>query len=326
MHHYLKGFVLSFAFAIPAWYLGQQYPLVGGPVFGILLGLLFSGVHFPRAYDDGIRYTGKKVLQYAIILLGFEMNLFHVLDVGSQSLAVMFCTLTTSFLVAWGLGRLLGMDRTMTTLIGAGTGICGGSAIAAVAPVIEAKDKDITFSISTIFLFNIIAVFLFPFLGHLLNFSDLGFGMWAGTAINDTSSVVAAGYSYSSEAGSYATIVKLTRALMIVPVCLFFAFLTSRRKAREEGNFKFTKVFPWFILWFVVASIVNTSGILPAGLTAFLGEAGKFAIILAMSAIGLHTDVKGLLHNGLRPILLGLGCWIAVASVSLVIQHIIGFI
>lgn len=323
-HNYLKGFLVSFAFAIPAYYLGQNFPLVGGPVFGILLGLLFSGVKLPRSYDDGIRYTGKKVLQYAIILLGFEMNLFHVLDVGAQSLLVMLCTLTTSFLTAWGLGRMLGMSSTMTTLIGAGTGICGGSAIAAVAPVIDAKDKDIAFSISTIFLFNIIAVFLFPFLGHLLNFSDYGFGMWAGTAINDTSSVVAAGYSYSAEAGGYATIVKLTRALMIVPVCLFFAFLTSRKKAKE-GNFHLAKVFPWFILWFVVASIVNTSGFLPAALTDFLGNAGKFAIILAMSAIGLHTDIRGLIHNGLRPILLGLGCWIAVASMSLLVQHLIGF-
>lgn len=323
-HNYLKGFIVSFAFAIPAYYLGQAYPLIGGPVFGILLGLLFSGVKLPRSYDDGIRYTGKKVLQYAIILLGFEMNLFHVLDVGAQSLLVMFCTLATSFLTAWGLGRLLGMSSSMTTLIGAGTGICGGSAIAAVAPVIDARDKDIAFSISTIFLFNIIAVFLFPFIGHLLNFSDYGFGMWAGTAINDTSSVVAAGYSYSAEAGGYATIVKLTRALMIVPVCLFFAFLTSRRKA-QEGDFHLVKVFPWFILWFVVASIVNTSGLLPVQLTSFLGSAGKFAIILAMSAIGLHTDIRGLIHNGLRPILLGLGCWIAVASMSLFIQHLIGF-
>jgi uncharacterized integral membrane protein (TIGR00698 family) len=324
-HKYVKGFLISFLFAVPAYFLGQFFPLIGGPVFGILLGILFSGIKLPHSCDEGIRYTGKKVLQYAIILLGFEMNLFHVLSVGSQSLAVMFCTLSTSFLTAWGIGRMLGLDPAMTTLIGAGTGICGGSAIAAVAPVIHAEDKDIAFSISTIFLFNIIAVFLFPFLGHLWGFSDLGFGMWAGTAINDTSSVVAAGYSYSPEAGNYATIVKLTRALMIVPVCLFFAFLTSRKKSKEE-HFKFTKVFPWFILWFVIASIINTSGILPANLSHFLGSAGKFSIILAMSAIGLHTDVKNLLRNGLRPILLGLACWIAVASVSLLVQHSIGLI
>lgn len=253
------------------------------------------------------------------------MNLFHVLEVGGQSVAVMLCTLSTAFLVAWGIGRALGLARDTTTLIGAGTAICGGSAIAAVAPVIGAKDKDIIFSISTIFLFNILAVFLFPFLGHALGLTDTGFGMWAGTAINDTSSVVAAGYSYSAEAGSYATIVKLTRALMIVPVCLIFAFVTARQKA-GSGSFALRRIFPWFILWFVAASVVNTTGLLPAALSHALGSAGKFAIVLAMAAIGLHTNLRELIQNGLRPIVLGLCCWFAVAIVSLIVQHTIGLI
>ncbi len=328
MHNkYIPGILFSLLFAIPAYFLGERFPIVGGPVFGILLGILFASLHRPQSLETGIRFTGKKILQYSIILLGFEMNLFHVLDIGSQSFSVMIFTLLTSFLVAWSVGRLLGLDRDTTTLIGAGTAICGGSAIAAVAPVIEAKDKDIIFSISTIFLFNVIAVFLFPFLGHLMGLSDLGFGMWAGTAINDTSSVVAAGYSYSPEAGSYATIVKLTRALMIVPVCLFFSLLTARRKRHDAAStFSLKKIFPFFILWFVVASIINTMGFLPLELSHFLGSAGKFAIILAMSAIGLNTDIRALISNGLRPILLGLACWISVASISLIVQHIIGLI
>ncbi len=328
MHNkYFSGILFSLIFAVPAYFLGEQFPIIGGPVFGILLGILFAGFHRPQRLETGIRFTGKKILQYSIILLGFEMNLFHVLDIGSQSFSVMIFTLLTSFLVAWGVGRLLGLDRDTTTLIGAGTAICGGSAIAAVAPVIEAKDRDIVFSISTIFLFNVIAVFLFPFLGHLMGLSDLGFGMWAGTAINDTSSVVAAGYSYSPEAGSYATIVKLTRALMIVPVCLFFSLLNARQKSGAAAStFNLKKVFPFFILWFVVASIVNTTGVLPLELSHFLGSAGKFAIILAMSAIGLNTDIRALITNGLRPILLGLSCWISVAVVSLLVQHLIGLI
>ena len=323
---YIKGILFSLIFAIPAYFLGEQFPVIGGPIFGILLGILFAGVHRPRVLEEGIRFTGKKILQYSIILLGFEMNLFHVLDIGAQSFSVMIFTLLTSFFVAWSVGRMLGLDRDTTTLIGAGTAICGGSAIAAVAPVIEAEDKDIVFSISTIFLFNVIAVFLFPFLGHLMGLSDSGFGMWAGTAINDTSSVVAAGYSYSEAAGSYATIVKLTRALMIVPVCLFFAFLNAHSKKSQNSTFQLKKVFPFFILWFVVASIINTTGILPAEMSHLLGAAGKFAIILAMSAIGLNTDMRALINNGTRPIILGLACWFAVASVSLLVQHIIGLI
>jgi uncharacterized integral membrane protein (TIGR00698 family) len=322
---YLQGIIFSLIFAVPAYFLGQAYPIIGGPVFGILLGIIAASWQRPASLEAGIRFTGKKILQYSIILLGFEMNLFHVLDIGGKSFSVMIFTLLSAFLVAYFGGKMLKLDRKIATLIGAGTAICGGSAIAAVAPVIEAEDKDIAFSISTIFLFNVIAVFLFPFLGHLWGMSDTGFGMWAGTAINDTSSVVAAGYSYSNEAGSYATIVKLTRALMIVPVCLFLALLMARQKTKNS-SLQMSKIFPWFILWFVVASIINTTGILPAAVSHSLGAAGKFAIILAMSAIGLNTNIKSLCKNGLRPILLGLACWFAVALVSLVIQRAIGII
>lgn len=323
--HLIKGIIFALLFAVPAWFLGHAFPIIGGPVFGILLGMLAAGLKRPAAVEPGIKFTGKKILQYSIILLGFEMNLFNVLKVGAQSLSVMIFTLLSAFLVAYLVGRMLKLDNNTITLIGAGTAICGGSAIAAVAPVIGAKDKEVAFSISTIFLFNVIAVFIFPALGHWMNFSDTGFGMWAGTAINDTSSVVAAGYSYSLAAGDYATIVKLTRALMIVPICIFFAILTAKKNA-SSGGFSIVKVFPWFILWFVVASIVNTLSILPIEYAEFLGDTGKFCIILAMSAIGLNTNLKQLVQNGLRPILLGLACWIAVAVVSLIVQHSIGLI
>lgn len=323
---HIKGILFALIFAIPAYFLGKEFPLIGGPVFGILLGIIFATAPRPEALNPGITFTGKKILQYSIILLGFEMNLFHVLDVGSQSLYVMIFTLLTAFAVAWGVGRLLKLPEDTTTLIGAGTAICGGSAIAAVAPVIGAKDKDIVFSISTIFLFNVLAVFIFPSVGHLLNMSDFGFGMWAGTAINDTSSVVAAGYSYSQEAGAYATIVKLTRALMIVPICLIFAVLTAKKKQSAGQSFNLKKIFPFFILWFVVASIVNTIGVLPAELTHGLGAFGKFCIIWAMAAIGLNTNLMALIKNGLKPIILGLCCWFGVAIVSLIVQHILGIL
>ena len=325
---HLKGILYSLLFAIPAWFLGNYFPLIGGPVFGILLGMLFAGVQRPNSLEAGLTFTGKKILQYSIILLGFEMNFFNVLAIGGHSFSVMLFTLATSFLTAWLAGRLLNLDAKTTTLIGAGTGICGGSAIAAVAPVIKAKDQDIVFSISTIFLFNVIAVFLFPFLGHLWGLSDTGFGMWAGTAINDTSSVVAAGYSYSEAAGSYATIVKLTRALMIVPICLIAAVIMTHKEksADKAGSFKLRKIFPFFILWFVVACIINTSGFLPSEISHLLGSLGKFSIVLAMSAIGLNTHLTSLIKNGIRPILLGLICWAAVAAASLLVQHLWGII
>lgn len=314
------GFLLVLVIAIPAYFLGKLVPLVGGPVFGILLGMIMAFWKRPKACDIGINFTAKKILQASIILLGFEMNLFRVFTVGSQSLYIMFFTLSAAFITAWLVGRYLKLAGNTSILIGVGTAICGGSAIAATAPVISASDKDVAYSISTIFLFNIAAVFIFPFMGHLLNMSDLGFGMWAGTAINDTSSVVAAGYSYSNEAGNFATIVKLTRTLMIVPITLCLAIFTARKNS-SDSNFSIVKIFPWFILGFLLASIISTIGIIPPAICKFLAETGKFCIILAMTAIGLKTHLRELISNGLKPIALGLSCWFAVAIVSLAVQH-----
>ena len=323
---YMDGILYALLFAIPAYILGLYFPIVGGPVFGILLGMLFAKKRRPQTVESGIKFTGKKILQYAIILLGFEMNLFHVVEVGEQSLYVMIFTLLAAFGAAFLMGKILGLDRDMTALVGAGTAICGGSAIAAVAPVIGAKDRDVVISIATIFFFNVLAVFIFPFLGHTMGMSDAGFGMWAGTAVNDTSSVVAAGYAYSHEAGAYATIVKLTRTLMIVPVCLFFALLMMRSAAQSGTGFSLKRIFPMFVLYFVLACIVNTTGILPAEVSHGLGMLGKFSIVLAMSAIGLNTDLPSLLKNGTRPLLLGMVCWIAVAGTSLIVQHALGLL
>ena len=322
---YMDGILYALLFAIPAYILGLYFPIVGGPVFGILLGMLFAKKRRPQAVEKGIQFTGKKILQYAIILLGFEMNLFHVMEVGEQSLYVMIFTLLAAFGAAFLVGKVLGLDRDMTSLIGAGTAICGGSAIAAVAPVIGAKDRDVVISIATIFFFNVLAVFIFPFLGHSWGMTDMGFGMWAGTAINDTSSVVAAGYAYSHDAGAYATIVKLTRTLMIVPVCLFFSLLVMKG-ARSGAGFSLRRIFPMFVLYFALACIVNTTGILPAEVSHGLGMLGKFSIVLAMSAIGLNTDLASLVRNGARPLALGMVCWIAVAGTSLIVQHALGLL
>src|SRR5699024_1537947 len=168
----------------------------------------------------GIRFAGNKVLQWSIVALGLGLSLTQVTSVGVASLSVTLVTITVAFVATLLLGRLLGIPSKLKTLIGVGTAICGGSAIAAATPIIKADEHETAFAISTIFLFNLIAVLVFPLFGHLLGMSDQGFGLWAGTAINDTSSVVAAGYSYSSAAGDHATIVKLTRATLIVPVCL----------------------------------------------------------------------------------------------------------
>jgi uncharacterized integral membrane protein (TIGR00698 family) len=238
--------------------------------------------------------------------------------------------MTMAFLSAWALGRWLGVHDKLKILIGVGTAICGGSAIAAVTPIIRPDDHDTAFAISTIFLFNVIAVLLFPLLGHLLHLSDLGFGLWAGTAINDTSSVVAAGYSYSHAAGDYATIVKLTRATLIIPVCLVLAFVVAAREKRRHaqagsvGHFSLASIFPWFILWFLVASAVRTAGLIPVAIQPSIHLLAEFLIIVALTAIGLSANLRKMAASGARPILLGLGVWIAVAVSSLLVQWVIG--
>ncbi|MGL5206927.1 MAG: YeiH family protein, partial [Acidaminococcaceae bacterium] len=316
----LPGIALCFLLGIPAWFLGNEFPIIGSPVFAIIIGMLLTmgcpkvltggqngDILAAPSFEQGVKYTSKKILQYSIILLGFSMNLFHVLQVGTESLSIIFFTLTASFITAYFVGKMLRLDGKMTTLIGVGTSICGGSAIAATAPVIRAKDAEVAHAISTIFLFNIVAVFIFPALGSAFGMSDTGFGMWAGTAINDTSSVVAAGAAWSNMVGNdkalaYATIVKLTRTLMIVPITLVLAVITARNSKREQENaqkFSIASVFPWFVIWFLLTAVLNT--FLELGqLSDVFVVAGKYMIVMAMAAIGLNTDLKKLIKNGVK--------------------------
>ena len=320
----LPGIVLAAVLAVPAWYIGKLVPVVGSPVLGILFGMILAFWKRPELLNEGISYTSKKLLQYSIILLGFDMNLFNVFKTGKQTLVLMAFTLTASFLTAYFVGKLLKLDGNTKTLIGVGSSICGGSAIAATAPVIHADDEEVAQSISTIFLFNVIAAFLFPFLGHVFGMSDQSFGLWAGTAVNDTSSVVAAGYTFSNAAGNLAVIVKLTRTLMIVPVTLVLAIYTSHKaKGNQKGSYSLVKIFPWFVLGFIAASVINTFVALPVGMGSFLSQTGKFVIVMAMAAIGLNTNLVKLVKNGGKPILLGGICWAVLAVTSIAIQRLV---
>lgn len=328
----VPGIIFALVLAIIATLLGKLAPIIGGPVFGIVLGILISSFWKKPDYTKkGLGFASKKILQWSIIALGGGLSLTQVYKVGISSLYVMIFTLSAAFITAFGVGRLMGIPIKLTSLIGMGTAICGGSAIAAISPIIEADDEDIAYSISTVFIFNVIAVLVFPALGHLMGFSDKAFGLWAGTAINDTSSVVAAGYSFSNAAGAYATIVKLTRTTMIIPISLIFAAVVAVRKKKEanksgEVNYSFKKIFPWFILWFLIASLLNTAGIINGQLAGIMTEIGKFFIVVALSAIGLNSNLKQMLKTGFKPMLLGLIVWASVTVVSLIVQFTSGLI
>lgn len=319
------GLLLAGGLGLAAWGLGARFPLIGGPVFGILLGMAWRNLlGLSPLFTPGVVFGSRQVLKWSIIGLGFGLSLGQVVKTGASSLAVTLVTLSAAFLTAWLLGRWLKLGGHLSTLIGVGTAICGGSAIAAVAPIIRPDDHETALSISTIFLFNVAAVLLFPPLGHWMGLSDAGFGLWAGTAINDTSSVVAAGYSYGTAAGDIATIVKLTRATLIIPVCIAIAFWTAWRNQHSETRLPLAAIFPWFILWFLAASATRSLGLIPAALLEPLHLLSQFLIILALTAIGLSSDLRRMAVAGVRPLLLGLGVWTAVSLSSLGVQLLLG--
>lgn len=328
----IYGIILSAAVAAVAYFLGRIFPIVGGPVFGIVLGMIINNtLGKPKSSIEGIKFTGKKVLQWSIILLGAGLSMNQVAEAGLSSFFLMIFTLSTAFVTAYVAGYFLKIPFKLKSLIGTGTAICGGSAIAALSPVIDADEHDISFSISTVFLFNIAAVFIFPAAGHMFGFSNEGFGLWAGTAINDTSSVVAAGYSYSKEAGDYATIVKLARTLLIVPICLVYAlvfYIGQKRKndssSTQTVKYSFVKIFPWFVLGFLLMSALRSIEIIPVESADVIAECGKIAIILALSAIGLNADFRRMFKTGIKPVILGLIVWAAVTFSSLAVQFISG--
>lgn len=313
----IAGLLLVLLLSIPAVLLGRAFPLLGGAVIGMMLGIACRQWFTPgERCLPGIRFASRQLLQCSIVALGFSLPLQQVASTGLHSLPVSLVTLTVAFVVAVAAGRLLGIPGKLKILIGAGTAICGGSAIAAITPILEQDEHDTAYALSTIFLFNIVAVMLFPVAGKLLGMTDAGFGLWAGTAINDTSSVVAAAYAWSATAGEYATIVKLTRAMMIVPVVVVIATLYRR----ERANSSIRRSVPWFIVMFVAASATNQW--LPAPLTGAVRMVAPLLIVGALTAIGLNTDIARLRRAGWRPLLLGLLVWASVAASSLLMQRL----
>ncbi|OKI81194.1 hypothetical protein A6A27_40485 [Micromonospora sp. CB01531] len=306
---------------------GTLVPVVGAPVFAVAVGVLLSPLarSRPEAMAPGLSFAKGLVLQLSVVFLGAQLSLDEVLSVSAESLPVMLGTLGVCLLLAWSVGRRLGVPRDLRTLIGVGTGICGASAIAAATPAIRAKSNDVAYAISTIFLFNVAAVLVFPPLGHALGLSAHAFGLFAGTAINDTSSVVAAAGAYGQDAAGYAVVVKLARTLMIIPIVLVLTTLTRRRadlpktsKARLAVS-----LVPWFLVAFLAVAALNTDGLIPTAAQAALHQVALLFIAIALAAVGLSTDVAALRRAGARPLLLGLILWAAVSSTSLGLQYLL---
>ena len=304
---------------------------IGASVIALFIGMLINHFRKPTpATAPGIRFTSKKILKFAIILLGASLNITTVLTVGKFSLTVMIFTLATCFGLGSLIGRAFRLNWKTYSLINAGTGICGGSAIAAIAPVIDADDLDIAYGMSATFLFDTIMIVVFPILGRAMGLSDAAFGLWAGTAVNDTSSVVATGFAFSEAAGDFATMVKLTRTLAIIPTVLVFSAISMHLKKKEaaarnnSAKVNMKSVFPWFILGFLAMSLLCSIGLIPASAASILKTISKFLMVAALAAIGLNTDFSKLCKSGARPMLHGFVISLLVVLVAIGVEYALG--
>ena len=328
------GVLLTLLIAVIARFLESllPMPLISASVIALFIGMICN--HFigdDHIVHKGATFTSKKLLKLGIILLGASLNIATVFHVGRLSLSVMVFTLLTCFGLGHFSGKFFGLNWKMSNLISAGTGICGGSAIASIAPVIDADDLDVAYAMSATFIFDMIMIVAFPLMGHALGLSDMAYGLWAGTAVNDTSSVVAAGYAFSDGAGDFATMVKLTRTLVIIPTVIVFALISAHIKSKEEhkhekAKFSLTHVIPWFILGFLALTIINTAGFIPEAVGQNFKHISKFLMVMALAGIGLKTSLKDMKNSGTGPMLHGFTISALVVIVAIGVEYFMGLV
>lgn len=332
---YLPGMALALVIAFTAQFIENILPvhIIGGSVIALFIGMFLNTIiDTENSLKPGISFTSKRLLKFAIILFGASLNISIVLDVGRLSLYVMIFTLLTCFGGGYFIGKALGLNWKMSNLISAGTGICGGSAIAALAPVIEAEDTDVAYALSSTFLFDMLMIIAFPIMGRYLELSDMAYGLWTGTAVNDTSSVVAAGFAYSDAAGDFATMVKLTRTLTIIPVVLTFRMVYTRLELKNSGsshiekNFSIFSIIPFFILGFLAMVMLNSFGLISNDLSVSLKAISKFLMVAALAAIGLNTKFKDMKKAGINPMIYGFIISILVVIVAIIVIYFMGLV
>jgi len=311
---FLLGIVICFAVAALSVLLEKLIPggLLGASIIALFMGTAINSFFHPAWIEPALKFTSKKVLKAAIVLLGASLSVSTIMSVGKMTFFVMLFTFAMCFGGGYFVRKLFGLNWKLSNLISAGTGICGGSAIAAIAPVIDADDKDIAFAMSSTFLFDMVMIALYPLMGKALGMTDIAYGIWAGTSVNDTASVVASGYAFSEAAGDFATMVKLTRTIAIIPTVLVFAYIGTRIKQKEMNatsngqKVKLGKIIPWFIGGFLLLAALNSVGFIPAAVSGVIKSASKFLMVTALAAIGLSTSITDFKKAGLKPMFYGI--------------------
>ena len=329
---FILGVAICFAVAGLSVLLEKLIPgeLLGASIIALFMGTIINSFFHPAWMKPALKFTSKKVLKGAIILLGASLSVNTILSVGKMTFFVMIFTFVMCFGGGYFIRKLFGLNWKLSNLISAGTGICGGSAVAAIAPVIDADDKDIAFAMSSTFLFDMIMIALYPLMGKALGMSDIAYGIWAGTSVNDTASVVASGYAFSEIAGDFATMVKLTRTIAIIPTVLVFAYIGTRIKQKEmkEANngqkVNLMKIIPWFIGGFLLLAILNSVGCIPVAVSGILKKTSKFLMVSALAAIGLGTSITDFKKAGLAPMFYGITIDTLVTLTALIVIWCMG--
>lgn len=310
----ILGIAICFAVAVLSVLMERWIPgdLLGASIIALFMGTIINSFFHPDWIKPALKFVSKKVLKLAIILLGASLSVNTIMSVGKMTFFVMIFTFAMCFGGGYFVRKLFGLNWKLSNLISAGTGICGGSAVAAIAPVIDADDKDIAFAMSSTFLFDMVMVALYPIMGRLLGMSDIAYGIWAGTSVNDTASVVASGYAFSEAAGDFAMMVKLTRTIAIIPTVLVFAYIGTRMKRKEMQmagggqKVQLVKIIPWFIGGFLALAVMNSVGCIPVEVSGVIKSASKFLMVTALAAIGLGTSIADFKKAGLAPMFYGI--------------------
>ena len=282
-------------------YISSPVAMIMGFFFTLTLGKVFEDL-----IHKGIQY----LLKIAVVGLGFGMFFIETLKTGKESLVITILSITTTLILGWILTKVLKIDLKLGYLISSGTSICGGSAIAAVAPVIQAKPKQISVALGVVFLLNSIALFVFPAIGHYLDLTQKEFGLWAAIAIHDTSSVVGSALTYGEEALRIATTVKLARTLWIIPISILSMFLFKTK----DGRIKI----PWFILFFIIAILMNSYLAIPDVITNSIVTISKRLLIVTLFMVGATLSVNDIKQTGFKPFILGSMLWIFISVASLI--------
>ena len=328
--------IICIIIAIVATYLGGKQRLIGAPMIGLFISIIIVNLlpSVDKDFKAGTTFVGKKFLNLGIILAGATLNFKEILGYGAKALPLIILNIFILFSVAYIIGKKIQVSTNTCTLVGGGTAICGGTAIATLASIIKAKETEIAYAMTAIFLFDIFAALAFPYLSTFLGLSENQFGILAGSAINDTSSVAAAEATYSVLNNvdlSLAITVKLTRTTMLIAIAIVFSVLMIRKQSAANTSLDSNapkmsvgqtviKVFPWFILIFLLMAVINTLGLFDNinGASSFFKKGYKFLNTAALAGVGFKIQFKDLITKGTKPIILG-GCtWIAVAASSLI--------